>query len=100
MSMNPTHQPLLQILYEARALLERPGNDFAWSSWADAATATAQLEGYIESIERGRLPPRLDLQFVFAPTGRMQEVSISSGWGAQFIALAERFDAAAARLWS
>jgi hypothetical protein len=31
---------------------------------------------------------------VFAPTGPMQEVSLSRGWGQEFLTLAERFDAA------
>ena len=34
---------------------------------------------------------------LFLPTGPIQEVSLSSGWGDEFVALADRFDAAAAR---
>lgn len=30
----------------------------------------------------------------FTSTGPMQEVSLSSGWGQEFLALAKRFDAA------
>jgi hypothetical protein len=98
MAISSAHRPLIQILHEARALLDRPANDFDWSSWQDAAAATAELDQHIELIERGRLPARLDLSVIFAPTGSMQEVSISSGWGGEFLALAERFDAAAAAL--
>jgi len=29
---------------------------------------------------------------LFAPTGPIQEVSLSSGWGQEFLELAERFD--------
>jgi hypothetical protein len=36
------------------------------------------------------------MEVLFAPTGPIQEVSISSGWGEAFLSLAERFDAAMA----
>ena len=32
------------------------------------------------------------LQLLFAPTGALQETSLSSGWGEEFVALATRFD--------
>ena len=32
------------------------------------------------------------IRVLFAPTGPIQEVSLSSGWGHEFIKLAERFD--------
>ena len=36
------------------------------------------------------------MSVLFAPTGPMQELSIDSGWGQEFIALADRFDEAMA----
>jgi len=75
-------------------LLDLPGNDYIWSSWEDNAAATAEIDRYIESIELGRLPPRLELSVIFTVTGPMQEVSLTSGWSQEFLDLAERFDAA------
>jgi hypothetical protein len=49
---------------------------------------------WCESLAEGRLPPRLDMSMLFAPTGPIQEVSLSSGWGDKFIAVADRFDRA------
>jgi hypothetical protein len=34
------------------------------------------------------------MAILFLPTGPMQEVSLSSGWGDEFVALADRFDRA------
>src|SRR5262245_10154393 len=82
------------VLRQARALLALPDNDFAWSSWEDATAALAELDRQIAVIELGELPSRLDLAVLFAPTGPIQEVSLSSGWASEFLALAERFDAA------
>jgi hypothetical protein len=92
--VDAARQRLAGVLREARSLLARPGNDFAWSSWEDAGAALAELDGLIAALESGRLPPRLDVSVLFAATGPIQEVSISSGWGDEFLALAERCDAA------
>jgi hypothetical protein len=85
---------LVDLLREARSLLARPGNDFAWSSWDDAGAALAEVDGLIAALEAGRLPSRLEVSVLFAPTGPVQEVSLSSGWGDEFVALAARCDAA------
>jgi hypothetical protein len=38
----------------------------------------------------------MTLDVLFLPTGPIQEVSLSSGWGDEFLQLAERYDAAVA----
>ena len=96
--MDPRQQ-LVEVLREAQALLALPGNDFAWSSWEDAPAALAELDRQIAAIERGQLPPRLDVAVLFAPTGPMQEVSLSSGWAQEFLDVATRFDTVAQRVW-
>jgi hypothetical protein len=88
---------LLSVLRDTRAALSRPGNDFAWSRWDSAEEAVLVLDGHVAAIERddtSRLP---ELKVLFAPTGSIQEVSVSSGWGEEFLGLAARFDKAAAR---
>jgi hypothetical protein len=91
---------LMDVLRQARELLALPGNDFAWSSWKDGAAALAELDQQIAVIESGDLPPQLDLAVLFAPTGPMQEVSLSSGWANEFLVVADRFDAAAERVYA
>src|SRR5579885_1474687 len=85
---------LLKTLRQVRALLALPGNDFTWSSWEDGPTAIAELDRHIAAIESGQLPPRLALAVFFAPTGPIQEVSLSSGWAYEFLAISARFDVA------
>jgi hypothetical protein len=86
---------LVAILLEARALLARPDNNFDWSSWKDQGAALAELDGLIAEVRQGRLPKET-LNVLFAPTGPIQEVSVSSGWGNEFLAVAARYDAAVA----
>jgi hypothetical protein len=87
-------QELASVLREARSLLALPGNDFAWSSWEDAGAALAEVDGLIATLEAGRLPSRFAVSVLFAPTGPIQEVSLSSGWADEFLALAGRCDGA------
>jgi hypothetical protein len=52
------------------------------------------LDGILSALQSGVLPEGLWMEVLFAPTGPIQEVSLSSGWGGEFLALAERFDEA------
>lgn len=85
---------LLTIFSEVRTLLARPENDFDWSSWQDEEDALAEIDAIIASLRTGDLSDPMTLRVLFAPTGPMQEVSLSSGWGNRFLELAERFDEA------
>ena len=99
MSVDPKHQELAQVLQEARKCLARPANDFAWSSWENAEAALGEVDGLISRIESGSLPPISEVTVLFLPTGPIQEVSLSSGWGQEFLRLADRLDAAVARAY-
>jgi hypothetical protein len=88
---------LIEVLSLAREALARPDNDFAWSSWEDAAGALTEIDGYVATLKAGASIPRLDLDVLFAATGDICEVALSSGWSEGYLRLAERFDAAHAR---
>ena len=90
---------LANVLRSAAELLSLPDNDFAWSSWADQAAAVAEIEAMLALVEAGELPDRTSIAVLFAPTGPIQEVSLSSGWADAFLKLAERYDRAALLLW-
>ena len=88
---------LILVLTEARKLLALPGNDFVWSSWENADAALAEIDGFLIDLQRNVPPDKLTLDVLFAPTGPIQEVSLSSGWSKRFLELAERFDRAIAK---
>jgi len=89
-----TQPKLTDVLREVREFLARPDNRFLWSSWDGHADALQQIDGFITRVEAGDMSARTDLTVLFAPTGDIQEVAESSGWGREFLALAERFDSA------
>lgn len=94
--MNSSKHDLLAILDEATALISLPDNDFIYSSWVDAREAEEEIGAYRAQIAQDDFTNLPRLHVIFAPTGPLQEVSLSSGWGSTFLALAERFDQAAA----
>ena len=94
-----SRRALISVLRDAQAALGRRGNDFSWSSWDGADKALEEIAAHIATLESGRLPNRLDLEVLFAPTGPVQEVSISSGWGEEFLVLSSRFDGASRRAY-
>jgi hypothetical protein len=93
-------EELIEVLEAAKQLLSIPKSDFSWSSWTSAADAIRELDAQIAAISAGERPPRLDLTVLFAPTGPIQEISLSSGWGDDFLSLAARFDAAEHRYYA
>ena len=85
---------LLAVMLEARRLIALPENDFTWSSFIDQEAALEEIDGFIEQLEAGTANPYW-IGMLFLPTGPIQEVSLSSGWGDAFVALADRYDLAA-----
>jgi hypothetical protein len=85
-------QELIAVLEDARALLALPDNEFLWSPWTNAGEALEEIDALLDELKQGALPKKDALEILFAPTGPMQEVSVSSGWDEEFLALAARFD--------
>jgi hypothetical protein len=87
---------LMSILDEVISLISLEQNDFSWSSWSGVQAALDDIEIYREMIGKNDFRCIPALQIVFAPTGPLQELSISSGWGDRFLVIADRFDRAVA----
>jgi hypothetical protein len=98
-AMDESRRELVEVLRETRAMLALPDNEFMWSSWEDADAALAEVDGLIRQLEAGVLPDRLAITILYAPTGPIQETAISSGWGDEFLVLADRCDAAVAAVY-
>lgn len=90
--MDAASLEFVHIFEEARRLLEDPNNDFSWSSWEDSSDALKEIDGVLAELRRGGRPQVMSL--LFAATGPMQEVSLSSAWGDAFVELGNRFDRA------
>lgn len=85
---------LIDIFQRARDLVALPQNDFAWSSWRDTAHALEEVDGLLSRLQAREPVEHSEMSILFAPTGPMQELALSSGWGNRFLQLASEFDAA------
>ena len=84
-------EKLISVILETRKYLALEGNDYSWSSWNNREQALSEIDSILIKLENGSVP---DIEVLFAPTGPIQEVSMSSGWSREFLNLAERFDEA------
>lgn len=85
---------LIRVFEDAKLLLSRSDNSFLYSGWEDAAEANAEMDQVLGYLREGKVAAVSAIYFL--PTGPLQEVNISSGWGDEFLALADRYDAAMA----
>jgi hypothetical protein len=60
----------------------------------DETAALREIDALIAWNTSGEIPELVSLKVLFAPAGPIQELSVRSGWGNEFLALADRFDAA------
>lgn len=84
-------EKLISVIQETRKYLAREGNDYSWSSWNDQEQALSEIDSVLAQLEKGSVP---NIDILFAPTGPIQEVSLSSGWSREYLELARRFDEA------
>jgi hypothetical protein len=93
--VNPTRiDEVIGILQQVKHIVELPGTDVAWSRYNIVEEAVEDIDQHIDRLRRGDLSKIEYLTLLFAPTGSLQEISISCGWGERFIYLSARFDRA------
>lgn len=90
---------LIHVLEAAIELISLPDNEFCWSIWEDEDQAKAELLGLVSVLRSGKLPRKLDVSVLFAVTGPLQELSLSSGWANTFLKVADKYDDVEALLW-
>ena len=85
------------LLRDTRAAVARPDNRFDRSSWEGTAEAVEELDLLIAAAAADSRAARR-ASMLFLPTGPLQEVALGSGWGDEFLQLADRYDEVAAAI--
>jgi hypothetical protein len=67
-------------------------SDVAWTRYESPGHLRQDIDKNIELLTTGNLSSLSDLQLMFAPTGVFQEISISNGWGDEFLKISQTFD--------
>ncbi len=90
-----TKQQAATLVRLLRVILDRlrePEADVAWSRYTTADEAIGDVLRQIRRLESGDETTLAELRLLFGPTGSFQEISLSSGWGEEFLRLASQFD--------
>lgn len=90
---------LIHILESAIELVSLPDNDFCWSYWESEEEAKQEILYLIGSVKNGVLPEQEKISVLFAVTGPLQEVSMSSGWADAYLKIADKYDEVESILW-
>ena len=67
-------------------------SDVVWTKYSNPKEFSDDLDNYINRLKANDISCLGDLKILFAPTGSLQEHSISNGWADEYLVLAERFD--------
>lgn len=73
-------------------LLKMPDTDVVWSSYDTPGEAVRELEALRPKILAGDPEATARMRLLVAPTGDLQEISISSGWGEEFLGIADAIE--------
>jgi len=84
-------QKIVDILVNIRNRIN-PETDVVWTSFTTPKQLIESINAYIKSLQEGDYEVLGNLSMMFAPTGIYQELSISNGWGEDFLQLSDQFD--------
>lgn len=93
------YEALAHVLESVIELVQIPDNDFCWSPWDNSEEATKEIKKLLNIVKSYALPDRVEVGMLFAPTGPLQEVSLSSGWAELFLKVADKYDQVEKLLW-
>ena len=85
---------VINIIKVLKGIIKSPETDILHSSFNTGEEVLNELNTHIQKLMKEDFSKIEDLIILFAPTSDLQEISITSGWGKQFLSIAERFDGA------
>ena len=85
---------LIEILETVKKLILEPRTDISWSTFDSKDELITEIDTHIQQLNLRDISKVKDLILLFAPTSDFQEISLSSGWGNQYLNISARFDIA------
>ena len=83
---------VIKILETIKKIIQSPETDIFRSRFDTNEVVVNELENHINKLREENFDNIENLIILFAPTSDLQEISLSSGWGKQFLSISERFD--------
>ncbi len=73
---------------QLKALIQSPQTDISWSSYESVEDAIRELDELEPKLAIRDPEALFTMRVLLAPTGPLQEMSLSSGWASEFLELA------------
>jgi len=86
------YSKIIDLLTEINDFLKIHHIDFNWSGYRNIESLLAEINTYIISLNNLDHSSIKNINVLFAPTGPLQELSISNGWTDYYIDLSNRYD--------
>ena len=83
---------LIALIEIIKDLVKQQGTNLLWTHYDSKEEVIDELERHIMLLQKEDFSKINELILLFAPTSDLQELSISNGWGKQFVEIAEKFD--------
>ena len=83
---------LIGVLESVRKLITMPATDVAWSHFDSKEEVIDELNEHVRRLQSNDFTNISELTILFAPTGDLQEIALSSGWAEEYLIVAESFD--------
>ena len=86
-------RPLIEIIKIVRNKIT-DNTDIVWTKYNNTVELQMHIDKNLNLLENGDKQALEEFKHLFMPTSTFQEISISNGWGEEYLELAERFDEA------
>lgn len=83
---------LICLINKVIELIKLPRTNTLWSGWDTPSEAIHEFTQLLEKLENNDKTAIAELKIIFAPTGSLQDLAISSGWSDKYADLASEFD--------
>ena len=90
--MERIKKDIVDILENIKDYIQGKNTDVTWSSFESEEDVIVTNNNHILKLRNNEFSKIDELYLLFLPTSDLQEISISSGWGKEFLVIAEKFD--------
>ena len=86
------NENLIKLLNKIIELVSTRDTNMVWSTYDTKEVLILELKNYIQRLQNNDFSPIEQLISLFLPTGDLQEIAISSGWGEEYLSISKKFD--------
>ncbi|MHA2183269.1 MAG: hypothetical protein ACXAAH_17760 [Promethearchaeota archaeon] len=86
------NENLIRLLKEIIEIVNTRDTNMVWSTINTKEELLLELENHIKRFQNNDFSSIEQLIGLFLPTGDLQEIAISSGWGEEYLSISKKFD--------